>query len=69
MTEVRAPFNPETHAGPLPTPCIGVCVMHEQTKRCTGCLRTIEEIVDWGMASEERKRQIWIALERRRAVG
>jgi predicted Fe-S protein YdhL (DUF1289 family) len=43
--------------------------MHEQTKRCTGCLRTIEEIVDWGMASEERKRQIWIALERRRAVG
>jgi uncharacterized protein len=69
VTELRPPFDPRTHSGPLPTPCIGVCVMHEQTDLCTGCLRTIDEIIDWGLAPEERKRQIWIALEARRAQG
>jgi predicted Fe-S protein YdhL (DUF1289 family) len=53
----------------LPTPCIGVCVMHEHTGLCNGCLRTIDEIIDWGLAPEERKREIWIALEARRAQG
>jgi predicted Fe-S protein YdhL (DUF1289 family) len=43
--------------------------MDAQTGLCTGCLRTIDEIVDWGMAPEERKRQIWIALAARRAHG
>ena len=66
MTELRAPFDPLTHSGPLPSPCIGVCVMDAQSGLCTGCLRTIDEIADWGMAPEERKRQIWIALESRR---
>ena len=69
VTELRPPFDPRTHNGPLPTPCIGICVMHAQTGLCTGCLRTIEEIIDWGLAPEERKRQIWIALEARRAQG
>jgi len=67
VIEIRPPFDPRTHHGPLPTPCIGVCVMHETTGLCTGCLRTIDEIIDWGLAPEERKRQIWIALEARRA--
>jgi len=43
--------------------------MHAQTGICTGCLRTIDEIIDWGVAPEERKRQIWIALEARRTQG
>ncbi|MBM3364474.1 MAG: DUF1289 domain-containing protein [Betaproteobacteria bacterium] len=66
VTEARPAFDPRTHSGLLPTPCIGVCVMHAQTGLCTGCLRTIEEIIEWGMATEERKRHIWIALESRR---
>ncbi len=59
-------FDPRTHQGPLPTPCTGVCVMNAQTGFCQGCLRSIDEIADWGLASESRKRQIWIALEQRR---
>jgi len=69
VAAIRPPFDPRTHSGPLPTPCIGVCVMHEHTGLCNGCLRTIDEIIDWGLAPEERKREIWIALEARRAQG
>ena len=64
----KPPFDPCTHEGPLPTPCTGVCVMDAQTGFCKGCLRTIEEIVEWGAASESRKRQVWIELDRRRAA-
>ena len=67
MTVSKPPFDPRTHEGPLPTPCTGVCVMDAQTGFCKGCLRTIEEIVEWGAASESRKRQVWIELDRRRA--
>jgi predicted Fe-S protein YdhL (DUF1289 family) len=40
--------------------------MDAQTGFCRGCLRSIDEIADWGLASESRKRQVWIALEQRR---
>ncbi len=68
VTEKKPPFDPRKHQGPLPTPCTGVCVMDAQTGYCKGCLRTIDEIADWGIASESRKRQIWIALGQRRAM-
>jgi predicted Fe-S protein YdhL (DUF1289 family) len=35
---------------------------------CTGCQRTIDEIIDWGMATEARKRQVWLEIVRRRAA-
>jgi len=68
VTELAPPFDPRTHEGRLPTPCTGVCVMDEQTGFCKGCLRTIEEIADWCIASESRKREVWIALEQRRTT-
>ena len=52
----------------MPTPCTGVCVMDETSGLCKGCLRTIDEIADWSLASESRKRQVWIALEQRRTA-
>ena len=61
------PFDPRTHAGPLPSPCIGICVMEEGSGLCKGCQRTIDEIIDWGMAPEARKRQVWLAILERRA--
>jgi predicted Fe-S protein YdhL (DUF1289 family) len=33
---------------------------------CEGCLRTIDEIVQWATASEEQKRSVWRAIVRRK---
>lgn len=65
---VREAFDPLTHQGPLPSPCIGVCVMDAASGLCSGCQRTIDEIIDWGVASEERKRALWLAILERRAA-
>jgi predicted Fe-S protein YdhL (DUF1289 family) len=32
-----------------------------------GCHRTIDEIADWGMMSDERKRSVWQQIRLRRA--
>lgn len=59
-------FDPHTHAGPLPSPCIGVCEMDARSGLCRGCTRTIAEIAQWGMAPEMQRRTIWIEILRRR---
>ena len=70
MSAHSAPFDPATHAGKLPSPCISRCVMSPETGLCEGCLRTIAEIIDWSSAGEDRKRAIWLAIgERRRQAG
>lgn len=61
-------FNLHKRPEPLPSPCTGVCQMDAQTGYCKGCLRTIDEIIDWGVASDSRKRDIWAAIERRRVA-
>ena len=58
-------FDPETHVGPLPSPCINVCQMDASSGLCQGCLRTIAEIVAWGNANEAEKRAIWLEIKRR----
>ena len=38
------------------SPCINVCVIHPQTRLCTVCLRSIDEIARWSaMAPDERR--------------
>lgn len=63
-----AKFNPAEHQGPLPTPCINVCQMNPSNGYCQGCWRTIAEITDWGVASEAKKMQIWLAISQRRST-
>ena len=48
------------------SPCNRVCTMDERTGYCLGCWRTIEEIVEWGLASDERKQEILRLLEKRK---
>jgi predicted Fe-S protein YdhL (DUF1289 family) len=55
----------QVYAGSLPSPCISVCSMNPQSGLCDGCLRTIDEIVQWGTASEQLKRAIWMEIKRR----
>jgi predicted Fe-S protein YdhL (DUF1289 family) len=49
------------------SPCISVCRMEPDTGLCSGCLRTLDEIAGWGMASDDEKRRVWSAIEVRRA--
>jgi hypothetical protein len=57
-------MNPEDLT-PVPSPCINVCQMAPDTGLCIGCLRTIDEIVAWGSASDEYKRAVWAEIRRR----
>jgi predicted Fe-S protein YdhL (DUF1289 family) len=52
---------------PIPSPCINVCRMVPATGLCEGCMRTIDEIVAWGAASDDTKRAIWAEIRRREA--
>lgn len=31
-----------------PSPCVGTCLIDEETELCLGCNRTIDEIALWG---------------------
>jgi predicted Fe-S protein YdhL (DUF1289 family) len=42
--------------------------MDETTGWCKGCQRTIAEIIDWSVAPEPKKRQIWLAINERRTA-
>jgi predicted Fe-S protein YdhL (DUF1289 family) len=53
--------------GPVPSPCINVCRMDATTGVCTGCLRTIDEIVAWSRMPDPAKRAVWVLIEARRA--
>ena len=58
-------FDPDTHVGPLPSPCINVCTMDQASGLCQGCRRTIPEIIAWSGASETEKRTMWREIQSR----
>ncbi|RJG15888.1 DUF1289 domain-containing protein [Massilia cavernae] len=49
---------------PVPSPCINLCEMG-QDGLCLGCLRTIEEIINWSSAGDDYKRVVWNEIRRR----
>jgi predicted Fe-S protein YdhL (DUF1289 family) len=53
----------------LQSPCTGVCLVDPDSGLCEGCLRTLEEVAAWGSASVDRRREILIAIDGRRADG
>lgn len=59
---------PGTLAAPVPSPCISVCRIDAATGLCAGCLRTLDEIADWGSLDDDAKRAVWSAIERRRGA-
>ncbi|MCO4848283.1 MAG: DUF1289 domain-containing protein [Yoonia sp.] len=44
------------------SPCIKICVVHAQTRLCTGCLRSIDEIAAWSAMSPQARREVMDAL-------
>lgn len=49
------------------SPCVRVCTL-DDAGVCVGCLRTLEEIKDWGVMPPERKRALLAELGERRAA-
>lgn len=49
----------------VPSPCISVCRMDEDRSHCIGCLRTLDELRQWGKADAQTQRSIWCAVLQR----
>ena len=58
-------FDPLTHRGDFPSPCIGVCRIDDRSGLCLGCWRTMDEIVRWGATSQDNKRVLWLHVLQR----
>jgi len=40
------------------SPCIKICVIHPESRLCTGCLRSIDEIGAWSRMSPQVRRAV-----------
>lgn len=47
------------------SPCIKICVIHAESRLCTGCLRSIDEIGAWSRMTPEARREVMEALPNR----
>ncbi|WP_380052943.1 DUF1289 domain-containing protein [Falsihalocynthiibacter sp. SS001] len=50
------------------SPCIKICVVHPTAKICTGCLRSLDEIAQWGTMSAEERQAVLDALPPRASL-
>lgn len=44
------------------SPCIKICVIHAESRLCTGCLRSIDEIAAWSRMSPEARSAVMAEL-------
>lgn len=51
----------------IESPCIRVCVVHPETRLCTGCLRSIDEIAAWSRMTPEGRAAVLAELPTRTA--
>ena len=42
----------------IESPCVQICIVHPETRICTVCYRTIDEITDWSRMTPEARRNI-----------
>lgn len=47
------------------TPCVQICVIHEDTGICTGCWRTRAEIAGWSRMTDAERRALMDTLPSR----
>ena len=52
----------------IESPCIKICVIHPETRLCTGCLRSIDEIGAWSRMTPEARSTIMAELPTRAAL-
>ena len=49
----------------VPSPCVNICRMRPDG-RCEGCRRTLGEIAEWSLASDDRRREIMTRIAQAR---
>ncbi|MEX0369988.1 MAG: DUF1289 domain-containing protein [Tateyamaria sp.] len=52
----------------IESPCVQICVIHPETRLCTGCARSIDEIGAWSRMSPDERRSIMAELPNRDAA-
>jgi len=50
------------------SPCVKLCVVHPETRLCTGCLRSIDEITAWSRMTPDARRAVMADLPGRAGV-
>ena len=51
------------------SPCTSVCRMNPRTELCEGCRRTLTEIAEWLLYTDDEKRALLAELATRDAFG
>jgi len=49
----------------IESPCIKICVIHPESRLCTGCLRSIDEIGAWSRMTPEARAEVMADLPAR----
>jgi predicted Fe-S protein YdhL (DUF1289 family) len=49
----------------IESPCIKICVIHPESRLCTGCLRSIDEIGAWSRMTAEARSLVMAELPSR----
>ena len=52
----------------IESPCINVCVIHPASRLCTGCLRTIDEIMEWSSMTPDARGAVMAELPARQPL-
>lgn len=52
----------------IDSPCIKICVIQPESRLCTGCLRTIDEITDWSRMTPDARSEIMAELPSRKSL-
>ena len=50
------------------SPCVRICVVHPETRLCTGCARTLDEIAQWPRMTPEARADVLAELPSREAI-
>lgn len=59
-----SPTGPVMNAATVPSPCISVCQLDPESRRCLGCSRSIEQIEAWIMLDDRERMAVWVQLAR-----
>ncbi|MFN3664478.1 DUF1289 domain-containing protein [Yoonia sp.] len=52
----------------IDSPCIKICVIQTESRLCTGCLRTIDEISAWSRMTPEARADVMAELPGRQGL-
>jgi len=49
----------------IESPCNKICVIHPETRLCTGCARSVDEISRWSKMTHDERRDVIAELPQR----